>query len=164
MKLSYSSSGDGLKGFTDVNWGSDITDRRSFTGYVFSLSNGAISWCSRKQRTVALSSTEAEYMSLSDAAKKAIFLSSLMKVLGFINLSYTMLYNDNQSAGKLAANLVFHARSKHIDIRVHFIREAIKNKKFELEYLSTDKMTADILNKALPKIKFDFCVKNLGLS
>ncbi|KAL7290916.1 hypothetical protein TKK_0015644 [Trichogramma kaykai] len=73
LKLTYSRSEEGLVGFADADWGSDITDRRSYSGYMFSLSNSAVSWCSKKQKSVALSSTETEYMSLSDAAKEAIF-------------------------------------------------------------------------------------------
>ena len=137
MKLIYSSVKDTLIGFADADWGSDVTDRRSYSGYAFCLSGGAISWCSRKQRTVALSSTEAEYMSLTDAAKEAIFLSNLMQELGFANLAKTTIYNDNQSAGKLATNPVFYARSKHIDIKMHFIRDTLKDEKFELRYLLT---------------------------
>ncbi|CAB0041973.1 unnamed protein product [Trichogramma brassicae] len=163
LKLTYSRSEEGLVGFADADWGSDITDRRSYSGYMFSLSNSAVSWCSKKQKSVALSSTEAEYMSLSDAAKEAIFLSNLLKELGFDDLARMTVYNDNQSAAKLASNPVFHARSKHIDIRAHFIREVLKDGKFDLKYLSTDEMTADILTKALPKAKVDYCVKGLEL-
>uniref|UniRef100_A0ABD2WYT5 Reverse transcriptase Ty1/copia-type domain-containing protein n=1 Tax=Trichogramma kaykai TaxID=54128 RepID=A0ABD2WYT5_9HYME len=136
MKLVYSMDKKGLRGFADANWGSDITDRKSYSGYVFSLCNGAISWCSKKQKSVALSFSEAEYMSLSDAAKEAIFLSSLLKELGFADLSRTIIYNDNQSAGKLATN----------------------------PYMPTEEMIADILTKALPKPKVNFCVNGLGLS
>ncbi|CAB0042346.1 unnamed protein product [Trichogramma brassicae] len=92
-------------------------------------------------------------MSLSDAAKEAIYLSGLLTELGFTDLSRTIIYNDNQSAGKLATNPVFHARSKHIDIRAHFVREVLKDGKFTLEYLPTEDMIADILTKALPKPK-----------
>ncbi|KAL7296878.1 hypothetical protein TKK_0010268 [Trichogramma kaykai] len=145
MKLVYSMDKKGLRGFADANWGSDITDRKSYSGYVFSLCNGAISWCSKKQKSVALSFSEAEYMSLSDAAKEAIFLSSLLKELACYQPSY-------------------HARSKHIDIRAHFIREALKDGKFTLEYMPTEEMIADILTKALPKPKVNFCVNGLGLS
>ena len=79
MKLVYTEDKESLQGFTDADWGSETTDRRSYYGYAFILSGGAISWCSRKQRTVALSSREAEYMSLTDAAKESIFLSTLLK-------------------------------------------------------------------------------------
>ncbi|KAL7291669.1 hypothetical protein TKK_0014705 [Trichogramma kaykai] len=163
LKLTYLRSEEELIGFADADWGSDITDRNSYSGYMFSLSNSAVSRCSKKQKSVALSSTEAEYMSLSNAAEEAIFLSNLPKELGFDDLSRITVYNDNQSAAKLASNPVFHARSKHIDIRAHFIREVLKKRKFYLKYLSTEEMTADILTKALPKAKVDYCVKGLGL-
>lgn len=163
LKLTYSNDRNGLRGFADAYLGSDLVDRQSYSGYASCLSFGAISWRSRKQRSVALSSAEAEYMSISDAAKEAICLSKLLKEIGFWDLARTVLFNDNQSAGKLAKNPVFHARSKHIDIRTHFVRNTIKDAKLELRYLPTEKMPADILTKALPKAKVDICVKELGL-
>lgn len=163
-KLVYHKDDKALSGFADADWGNDPVDRRSYTGYVFICSGAAVSWCSRKQRTVALSSTEAEYMSLTEAAKECIYLSSLLKELGLHSLAEIILYNDNQSAGKLARNPVFHARSKHIPIKMHFIRNALQQEQFRLEYLSTGKMVADVLTKALPKPKFEFCAIGLGLN
>jgi hypothetical protein len=94
-------------------------DRRSYTGSTFILSGAAFSWESRKQRTVALSSTEAEYMALSDASKEAVFLIGYLKELGFQSLANVVVFNDNQGAGKLTENSVYHARSKHIDVRFY---------------------------------------------
>lgn len=133
-----------------------------YTGYVFKLGGAAIAWESKKQRTVALSSTEAEYMGLSEAAKEAIYLKSLLREL--LGKSFTVaLYNDNQGAQKLAYNPVFHKRTKHIDIRHHFIRDAVENKEVILRYLSTGEMLADILTKGVSKPKHELCIKRLGM-
>lgn len=157
-KLVYICNNEGISGFADADWGNCNIDRK------FILSGAAISWCARKQRTVALSSTEAEYMSLTDAAKEAIFLSTIVKELGFEELSKITIYNDNQSAGKLALNPVFHSRSKHIDIKFHFIRQALQDHPLKLEYLSTEDMIADVFTKPLSGFKHEKCVLELGVN
>lgn len=151
-----------IEGYVDADWASNKIDRKSYTGYVFKLSGCAISWKSIKQRTVALSSTEAEYMALSEASKEAIHLRNLLSELTG-KLSCIIVYNDNQSALKLATNPVFHNRSKHIDVRYHFIREIIHENLINVEYLPTDEMIADILTKGLGSIKHNKFVVGLGL-
>lgn len=137
-----------IVGFTDADWGANQLDRRSYTGYLFRLGNSIVSWESRKQRTVALSSTEAEYMAISDSCKEAMFLKSfILECTGII--CKVLLFNDNQSAQKLSSNSVFHARSKHIDIRHHFVRDLVTKKQVNLEYVCTDDMLADVLTKPL---------------
>lgn len=162
-KMIYSKDVLSLQGFADADWGNNLVDRRSYSGYAFILSGAAISWCSRKQKTEALSSTEAEYLSLTEAAKECIYLSTFLKELRLPQLTDVILYNDNQSAGKLAKNSIFHSKTKHIDIRAHFIRQALQDKRLKLKYLPTQEMIADILTKALPTPKHDFCSKGLGL-
>ena len=161
--LVYQQDDAGLVGMADADWGNSEMDRKSYTGYAFIMSGGAVSWCSRKQRTVAQSSTEAEYMCLSEAAKEAIFCISFVKELGCPELANITLFNDNQSAGKLARNPVFHSRTKHIDIKCHFIRDAIKDYPIQLEYLPTEEMTADVLTTPLSIAKHEKCTVGLGL-
>ena len=161
--LVYRRDDKALIGLADADWGNSELDRRSYTGYSFILSGAAVSWCSRKQKTVALSSTEAEYMCLSEAAKEAIFCITLLKELGCKSLAKVQLFNDNQSAIKLARNPVYHSRSKHIEIRFHFIREAIQRHPIRLDYLPTEEMTADVLTKPLPVAKHNKCIAELGL-
>ncbi|KNC30757.1 hypothetical protein FF38_11748 [Lucilia cuprina] len=131
-----------------IGRGASVNDRRSYTGYVFKFANAAISRESRKQRTVALSTTEAEYMSISESFKEAIHLKRLL----FTILSFqgpVNIYNDNQDTGKLCKNPVFHNRTKHVDIRHHFIRDTVERGDINIEYLPTDEMPVDLLTKAL---------------
>ena len=130
---------------------------------MFLCCNGAISWNSKKQPTVALSTTEAEYMAACEATKEAIWLRKLLTDLGYSPNSPTTIFQDNQSCIKLARNPMFHTRSKHIDIRHHFIRETIENKSIDLTYCSTENMIADILTKPLARQKFEKFRPSLGL-
>lgn len=160
--LKYSKESAGLVGFVDADWASDATDRRSYTGFCFTKSGSAISWESKKQRTVALSSCEAEYMALSEACREAIYLQKLeFEIIGTYNK--IVLYNDSQSALKLANNYQSHKRSKHIDVRYHFIREVLRNDIIEARYLSTANMPADLLTKGLPSVKHYKFMKDLGI-
>lgn len=163
LKLTYSKDVKfNLEGFVDSDWGSDVSDRKSYTGYVFKCSGGAISWKSCKQKTVALSSTEAEYMAIIDACKEAIYLRNLINEIhgGFNCIT---VYNDNQGANKLCYNPVFHERSKHIDIRYHFIRDNIEKGIVKVDYLNTNEMIADVLTKSLGNVKHSTFVEGLGL-
>jgi len=152
-----------LIGYSDANWGNDVNTRRSTTGYIFYLSGGAISWSSKRQATVALSSTEAEYMALTQATKEAIWLRGLLAELNYTQERATTLFEDNQSAIALAKNPVHHARSKHIDIQHHFIREKIESNEIEISYKSTDDMIADALTKPLARPRFAKLIDEMGL-
>lgn len=160
--LKFSKSDSHLEGFVDADWGSDKLDRKSYSGFCFRFSNSLISWESRKQSTVALSSTEAEYMALSDASKEAIYLKNLLNDLVGIN-EPVLLLNDNKSAHSLTCNNLFNRRSKHIDIRYHFIRDIFSKKLIKIQYLPTDEMVADILTKSLCPKRHDKLVQSLGL-
>ena len=152
-----------LIGYSDANWGNDVNTRRSTTGYIFYLSGGAISWSSKRQATVALSSTEAEYMELTQATKEAIWLRGLLAELNYTQERATTLFEDNQSAIALAKNPVHHARSKHIDIQHHFICEKIESNEIEISYKSTDDMIADALTKPLARPRFAKLIDEMGL-
>ena len=159
--LYYGSQGLG-SGFTDADWGSG-DDRRSIGGYAFMLNGSAISWNSKKQSTVALSSTEAEYMALTQAVKESIWLQALLLDLGAQRQHEEIrnIYIDNQGALALARNAEFHSRTKHIDIQYHFIRQHTESGKIQLTYCPTSEMTADIFTKPLPQPAFT--KHNLGL-
>ncbi|KAH8241720.1 hypothetical protein KR032_007137 [Drosophila birchii] len=161
--LTFKKTGKNLFGYADADWGSNIDDRRSYTGFAFMFANAAVSWESRKQRTVALSTTEAEYMAISDAAKEAVNLKLFLKeTLGTQDV--VVIFNDNQGAGELTRNPVFHNRTKHVDIRHHFIRELVENNEVVVKYIPTDKMRADVLTKGLCTTKHNECITGLGMT
>lgn len=155
-----------LCGFTDSDWGSDLDDRRSIGGYLFLIAGGVVSWQSKKQPTVALSTTEAEYMAATQACKEALWWRSLLHEisLGFQVDKPTTIHSDNQSCIALSINSEFHARTKHIDIQHHFIREKVSDRSIVLKYVSTDDMVADILTKGLPKAKFYNLLPLMGMN
>lgn len=152
LGLTFYKSGLDITAYADADWASDNHDRRSYTGYVFCIGDSIVSWESRKQRTVALSSTEAEYMALSDTCKESLFIRKFMLEMFGITPKIC-IFNDNQSAIKLCKNFMFHSRTKHIDIRHHFIKEIVNNGIVQVRYLSTNDMLADVLTKALCKEK-----------
>ena len=164
LELKFGSSG-GVEGFTDASWGNDIDDRHSICGYVFTLNGGAISWSSKKQSVVALSSTEAEYIGITHAAKEATWIRHLLSELySALILKYPItLYCDNKSAIELVKNATFHSRTKHIAIRYHYIREAYNDGTIILDHRGTDDMPADVFTKALDRIKLNKFVRLVGL-
>lgn len=161
--ITYQANGD-MESYADADWANCKIDRRSFTGYIFLLSKGPISWSSRKQRTVALSSTEAEYMALTEAVKEAIYLKKLLTELKCEDLQSNTIYCDNAGTKKLAENAVYHSRTKHIDVRHHFIRENVKNKVIEIKHKRTEEMLADILTKGLPYPRHQYILEKIGLN
>ncbi|KAJ8709663.1 hypothetical protein PYW08_009667 [Mythimna loreyi] len=164
MKLTYTKDGESvMKGFCDADWASDTIDRKSCTGYVFISQGGAVSWCSRRQQTVALSTAEAEYMAMSSAAQEALWLRQLHVELGQPLVEPLHIFSDNQSAIKLSANDCYLPRSKHIDIRYHFLREHVNNLEIKFNYCRGDKMIADILTKGTTEHKNLYCLAKMGL-
>ena len=144
-----------LFGYTDADWAGDVDTRRSTSGYVFQIGSGTVSWSSRKQQTVAKSSTEAEYVALSSATQEAVWLRRLMKDLGRQMDAPTTIYEDNQGAIELAKNAKFHNRTKHIDICHHFVRERVVSNEIRVIYCPTEDMIADIMTKGLAKLTFE---------
>ena len=122
-----------------------------------------ISWRCQKQRTVARSSTEAEYKAVADATAEFIWIKSLLQELRIPLQRSPILWCDNIGATYLAANPVFHARTKHIEIDYHFVQEQVKQKNLLIGYLATKDQTTDILTKALPKHRFLFLKSKLHL-
>lgn len=146
-----------LLGFSDSDWASNVDNRRSTTGFIFKLFGCTISWASILQVTVALSSTEAEYMAVATAARECTWLQHLLQELElpFELIFPTLIFEDNMGAISLAKNPVGHSRNKHIEVRHHFIREKVQAVRILLEYLNTKEMEADILTKTgIPKDLF----------
>ena len=152
-----------LSGYCDADWGSDLNDRRSITGYVFTLAGGAISWQSKKQPTVALSSVEAEYMASTQATKEALWWRTFFKELGSSMTTPSQLFSDSQGSMALAKNPEYHSRTKHIDIQHHFVREHIANHNVQFDFVGTEDMIADVLTKPLPRDAHSKFVHSMGL-
>lgn len=144
-----------ITGFADSDWGGDELDRKSTTGYLFQIFNNCtISWSTRKQSTVAVSSTEAEYMALFEAVREAIWIKSVLNSI-YIELSEPIvIFEDNNSCISIANNPTNHKKSKHIDIKYHFTREQINKNVIQLKHISTGNQLADMFTKAIPTPKF----------
>jgi len=138
-----------VRGYSDADWGGDIGDRKSTSGYLFLLGGAAISWKSSKQTCVALSTAEAEYVALSATAQEAIWLQQLLGDLLNRSVCETVIFEDNQSTICLAKNQQTHGRTKHIDIKYHFIRDMIETGRINLVYCASEDMVADMLTKEL---------------
>lgn len=153
-----------IVGYSDSDWAGDRTDRKSTSGYVFKVFNCTVSWASRKQSTVSLSSTEAEYVALSVCVSEACWLRYLMYDLK-IKPDYVavLIHADNQSAIRVSRNPEFHKRLKHVDIRFHFVRDKIKENIVVLKYLNTSDQQADICTKPLGLTLFKKFRELLGL-
>jgi hypothetical protein len=152
-----------LTGFMDADWANELSDRSSTSGYTYKLAGGAISWSSKKQSSIALSSTEAEYIAGAHAAKEAIWLRRLLSKLGLPDHDPTTLRMDNQSAIAIAKNPQFHDRTKHIEVRYHFLRHKIEEEEIELDYVPTNEQVANILTKGLNREKHTRFSKEMGL-
>ena len=155
-------SNAGILAYCDSDWASDPDDRKSHTGMIIQMATGPVSWVSHKQKTVALSSTEAEYMAMSDSCRQLMWLRSLFNEIGF-PVQTLPLCGDNQGSIFLASNPIQEKRTKHIDIRYHYIRERIEQEEVELFYVRTEDNIADILTKNLALIKFKKFKDLLGL-
>ncbi|MCP4491938.1 MAG: DDE-type integrase/transposase/recombinase [Gammaproteobacteria bacterium] len=160
---SQDESGNEVFGYSDADWAGDTENRRSTSGFVFKLAGAAISWRSKTQTVIALSSAVAEYIALAAATQEAVWLRRLMKNLQQQQNEPTLILEDNTSAISMANNPVFHGRTKHIDIKNHFVREKVKEKVVRLKYCPTKEMVADLMTKALSKELFELQRKGLGL-
>ena len=151
LKIQYGSSNHS-GAYSDADWGAG-QDRKSIGGFVFLLNGGTKSWASKKQTSIALSTTEAEYMAMTQASKEIIWLQVLLEELGALTHIEQMstLYGDNQGALALARNPEYDARTKHIDIQHHFVRELVLAERVYLEYCTSADMVADIMTKGLPR-------------
>ena len=162
LALIYGGDQHQLLGYTDAD-GSSQEHRRAISGHAFLIDGGAVSWSSRKQELVTLSTAESEYVAATHASKELIWLRRLIGDLSQPFTVPTTLLCDNQAALRLAQADNYHARTKHIDIRYHFIRNVVERGEASLAYCPTEDMTADILTKALPRWKVEQHSLGLGL-
>lgn len=160
-RIKYKFSNEPINGFVDADWASDVDERRSCTGWLFKLAGGAVSWSCKRQKTVALSTAEAEYMAMASATQETVWLTQFLhsfKIVGGI-----LLRGDNQSALDIAREDAFRQNTKHISIRYHFIREKVQSGAIVLDYVPTDENVADCLTKGVGVNKLQFCITAMGI-
>lgn len=158
-----------LEGYCDANFANELSDRKSTSGYVFLINGSPVTWKSQKQSTVATSTTEAEYIALYSGTKEAIWLRRFLNELLIPQNQPTKINEDNASCIKISMNPEMHERTKHIDVKYHFIREKIKENAIELVFCPTNDMLADIFTKIEPNSKQKtiiekLCIINTALS
>ena len=159
--LQFGRTRDGVTGYVDSDFAGDLDKRRSLTGYIFTVSGCAISWKATLQHIVALSTTEAEYMAITEACKEAIWLKGLFSGLSE-ELQVSTMYCDSQSAIFLTKDQMFHERTKYIDVRYHFVRDVIARGDIVVSKVSTHDNPADMMTKPLPIAKFEHCLDLVG--
>ena len=148
--------------YTGSDFAGDIDDRKSISGFVFFLGSGAVSWSSKKQPVVTLSTIQAEYIAVATCACQCIWIKRIMETLGF-NENHTLILCDNNSAIQLSKNPVFHGRSKHIDVQFHFLRDMVKDGSIELKHYSSQSQVTDIMTKPLKLEQFLNLRSKMGL-
>ncbi|XP_040367238.1 secreted RxLR effector protein 161-like [Rosa chinensis] len=152
-----------LEAYTDSDYAGDLDDQRSTSGYVFLLSTGAVSWSSKKQPVVTLSTTEAEFIAAASCVCQGIWMRRVLEKLVHAHNGSTTMYCDNSSTIKLSKNPVLHGRSKHIDVRFHFLRDLTKDGTVELVHYNSHNQIADIMTKPLKLEVFKKLRELLGM-
>ena len=152
-----------LVGYSDSDWAGCLDDRKSTSGFVLSLGLGAITWSSKKQDTVSLSSSEAEYVVVGAAARQTIWLRKLLKDLCCEQEGAIKLWCNNRSVIAMSNNPAFHARTKHIEVQHHFIRQLVAEEKLVLKFCGTNEQNADLFTKALAQAKHQFFLEKIGM-
>lgn len=152
-----------LSGYSDADFAGDVDTRRSTTGYAFCINNFLVTWSSQRQKMVTLSTTESEYVAAATASKEIVWLRQLLTDLGHCPRQPTVLFIDNQSTIRLIRNPEFHKRTKHIDVKFHFIREKVENNLIDIKYLSTNEQLSDLFTKSLTKNRFNYLCAKLNI-
>jgi hypothetical protein len=147
----------------DADWASNVSDKRSTNGFMFSFGNGVVSWSSKKQPTVALSNTKAQYRGAAIAACEIVWLKKLLSDLGQSMDAPIAIYCDNISSKLFANDPIHHASTKHIEVHYHFIREKVLTKEINLIHVSIEDQIANIFTKALGTNKLKKFRKMLGV-
>jgi hypothetical protein len=147
----------------DADWASDINDHKSTSGFIFFFAGSPISWSSKKQMSIALSSTKAKYIAAMHTTKEALWLQHLLTNFGISSHLPTTLYINNQSTIAIAHNPKFHNQTKHINIHYHFLHKKIKDNEVKLNYILTNNQITNIFMKGLVQDKHDKFFTSMGL-
>jgi hypothetical protein len=150
------------QGYADADWAGSAVDRKSTSGCCFTLGSAMVFWCTNKQTSVPLSTAEVEYIALCVAIHKAVWLRKLLADLFGHEMDSTVIHCDNQSCVKLSENPAFHDKSKHIEIKYHYIRDLVQ-RKVHVQYLSTHEQVANVFTKPLARMKFEYFRERLVL-
>ena len=155
---------DTITGYTDADYAGDVQSRRSTTGFVFILHGGPVSWASKRQTCTSLSTTESEYVAACETSKEAVWLQQLVSEISNKKKEVPIpLFCDNQSAIRLVRNPEFHQRTKHIDVKYHFIRDQQEGGKIDLQYIPSDDQLADVFTKPLAAPRFKILRDKIGV-
>ena len=155
---------DTITGYTDADYAGDVQSRRSTTGFVFILHGGPVSWASKRQTCTSLSTTESEYVAACETSKEAVWLQQLVSEISNKKKEVPIpLLCDNQSAIRLVRNPEFHQRTKHIDVKYHFIRDQQEGGKIDLQYIPSDDQLADVFTKPLAAPRFKILRDKIGV-
>ena len=160
--LSFGGSKPVLEGFTDADMAGDLDGRKSTSGFLFTFAGGAVSWQSKLQKCVALSTTEAEYIAATEAAKEMLWMKRFVQELGLMQDEY-VVFCDSQSAMDLSKNTSYHSRTKHIDVRYHWLRDVIGKELMKLKKIHTDFNPSDMMTKVVTREKLKLCVGSAGM-
>jgi len=152
-----------VSAFSDADWAGCVDDRRSTCGFAVFLGDNLVSWSARKQATVSRSSTEAEYKAIANATSEIMWIQTLLQELGVPSPRAARLWCDNLGAKYLSANHVFHARTKHIEVDYHFVRERVSRKLLEIEHIASGDQIADGFTKPLTVRQMELFKNNLKL-
>ena len=160
--LSFGGSKPVLEGFTDADMAGDLDGRKSTSGFLFTFAGGAVSWQSKLQKCVALSTTEAEYIAATEAAKEMLWMKRFVQELGLMQDEY-VVFCDSQSAMDLSKNTSYHSRTKHIDVRYHWLRDVIGKELMKLKKIHTDFNPSDMMTKVATREKLKLCAGSAGM-
>ncbi|XP_060963442.1 uncharacterized mitochondrial protein AtMg00810-like [Cannabis sativa] len=152
-----------ITGFSDADWVSNVDDRRSVGGYCVYLGESLVSWSSKKQFVVSRSSTESEYRALDHVSAEITWIESLLKEIKFPLPTVPITWCDNLSASALASNPVYHARTKHIELDIHYVRDKVLNKTLEIRYVPSADQIVDCMTKGLSHSRFQYLACKLGV-
>ncbi|MHC6131856.1 Ty1/Copia family ribonuclease HI, partial [Serratia marcescens] len=152
-----------LHAYSDADWAGDSEDRKSTSGGAFFLGNNLVSWHSKKQESVALSTAEAEYIAATSCCTQVVWMREYLKNFGVFQDGPISIKCDNSSAINISKNPVQHSRTKHISIRYHFLKEKVSEKEIILDFVPTKEQLADIFTKPLPREAYEYLRTALGV-